>query len=57
MILQRVKDGMSFDAAVADVEIICGFKCEKWWIDLNRAPITQAAKPETKPDAKPAGKG
>lgn len=54
MILQRVREGLSFDDAVAEVERICSFKCEKWWIDLNREPITKAAKPAV-PD-KP-GKG
>lgn len=43
MILQRVKDGKSFEDAVAEVEAIGGFRCEQWWKDLNKQPILEAA--------------
>lgn len=48
MIIERVKAGMSFDEAVAEVGAVCGFRCEQWWIDLNRKPITELAQPAPK---------
>jgi hypothetical protein len=56
MIIGRVKAGMSFDQAVAEVEGLCGFKCEQWWLDLNRKVITESARPPTnQPDPKKKG--
>jgi hypothetical protein len=49
MIIERVKAGVPFDQAVAEVGAIRGFKCEQWWIDLNRSIITEAYAP--KPEA------
>jgi hypothetical protein len=53
MISERVKAGMSFDEAIAEVETLCNFRCEQWWIDLNRPlftnpPPAQKAEPPKK---------
>lgn len=53
LILQGVKNGLSFDESVREVERIGGFTCERWWIDLNRKPITEAALADKAADPKP----
>jgi hypothetical protein len=53
MIIERVKGGMPFDQAVAEVEAIGQFTCEKWWKDLNRSVITETYGPGSKPAADP----
>lgn len=56
MIIERVKAGMSFDQALAEVEQLGQFRCEQWWIDLNRPLITEAAKPAPKQPEPQKGK-
>jgi hypothetical protein len=53
MIIERVKLGMSFDAAVAEVSKLRNFTCDQWWIDLNRSVITETYGP--KPEIKKKG--
>jgi hypothetical protein len=53
LITQAVREGKTFDEAVALVEQLHDFQCEQWWKDLNRELILEAA--GVKPKAK--GKG
>ena len=51
LILERMKAGKSFEEALAEVERLDDFKCEKWWIDLNRPLfIEQVKAPAKKPE-------
>ena len=52
MIIERVKAGMPFDDAVAEVAKLRNFTCEQWWIDLNRSVITEAYGPKPEPQKK-----
>lgn len=58
MIIERVKAGKTFDQALREVETLGQFRCEQWWVDLNRDLISGAAKPAPVPKPSlPKGKG
>lgn len=52
MIIERVKAGVPFDEAVAEVAALCNFECEKWWVDLNRKVITETYGPQSQTQKK-----